>query len=180
MELRQKKQKNCAADARDEAGDFWDHTAVTADRKLLGSFVGGTRTHDQTRELVRDAKSRLRAGHLPAMLPEGYAGYEPAMLESFGRRYPAPKSGVQRRPSRPVMRWPQGFTYGQVKKSRKASSSDGMHLSVMRGKARLQHVWALLDSEKITTRVVERHNGTSRLHNQRKGRKTLAFSKASR
>jgi hypothetical protein len=32
----------------------------------------------------------------------------------------------------------------------------------------------------MNTSVVERHNGTSRLRNQRKGRKTLAFAKAPR
>ncbi len=34
--------------------------------------------------------------------------------------------------------------------------------------------------QKINTSVVERHNGTSRLRNQRKVRKTLAFSKSNR
>ena len=33
---------------------------------------------------------------------------------------------------------------------------------------------------RVNTSVVERHNGTSRLRNQRKVRKTLAFSKAPR
>ena len=39
---------------------------------------------------------------------------------------------------------------------------------------------SLFGYEKINTSVVERHKGTSRLHNQRKVRKTLAFSKSSR
>jgi hypothetical protein len=50
----------------------------------------------------------------------------------------------------------------------------------MRGKARLNHVLDLLGYKQINTRVVKRHNGTSRLRNQRKGRKTLAFSKVPR
>ena len=48
------------------------------------------------------------------------------------------------------------------------------------GKTRLKHVLSLLGYKHINTSVVERHNGTSRLRNQRKVRKTLAFSKASR
>ena len=48
------------------------------------------------------------------------------------------------------------------------------------GKARLKHVLSLLGYKSINTSVVERHNGTSRLRNQRKVRKTLAFSKAPR
>ena len=176
MELCQKKQKNCAEDERDEAGDFWDHTAVTADSKLMVSLVVGKRTKDQTNELVKDAQSRLRSGHLPVLLSDGYEGYEPAILDAFGRRYPAAKSGLKGRPSNPVIRWPQGLAYGQVIKS----ASDGIHLKVIRGKAKLEHTLSLLGYNKINTSVVERHNGTSRLHNQRKVRKTLAFSTSSR
>jgi len=67
-----------------------------------------------------------------------------------------------------------------VTKSDKDQPSDGINLKVIRGKARLQHVLSLLGYEKINTSVVERHHGTSRLHNQRKVRKTLVFSKSSR
>ena len=144
------------------------------------SLVVGKRTKDQTHQLVRDAKSRLRAGHLPAMLTDGYEGYEPAILESFGRRSPAPNSGVKGRPSRPVIRWPQGLAYGQVIKSGKETPSDGMHLKVIRGKAQLHHVLSLLGYEQINTRVVERQHGTSCLHNQRQVRKTLALSTSRR
>lgn len=56
--------------------------------------------------------------------------------------------------------------------------SDGMHLKMIRGKAQLLHMVSLLGYQKISTGSVECHNGTSRLHNQRKVRKTLAFSKS--
>jgi len=164
VELCQKKQKNCAENERDEVGDFWDHTAVTADSKLIVSLVVGKGTKDRTHELVGDAQSRLRAGHLPVLLSDGYEGYEPAILDAFGRRYPAVKSGLKGRPSKPVIRWPQGLAYGQVNKS----ASDGIHLKVIRGKAKLEHALSLLGYDKINTSVVERQNGTSRLHNQRK------------
>jgi IS1 family transposase len=176
VELGQKKQKHGAEDERDEAGDFWDHTAVTADSKLMVSVVVGKRTKDQTNELVKDAQSRLRSGPLPLLLSDGYEGYEPAILHAFGRRYPAVKSGLKGRPSHPVIRWPQGLAYGQVIKS----ASDGIHLKVIRGKAKLDPTLSVLGYNKINTSVVERHNGTSRLHHQRKVRKTLAFSKSSR
>lgn len=149
---------------------------MTADSKLMVSLVVGKRTKDQTNELVKDAQSRLRSGHLPVLLSDGYEGYEPAIFDAFGRRYPAAKSGLKRRPSNPVIRWPQGLAYGQVIKS----ASDGIHLKVIRGKAKLEHTLSLLGYNKSNTSVVERQNGTSRLHNQRKVRKTLAFSKSSR
>ncbi len=56
--------------------------------------------------------------------------------------------------------------------------SDDIHLKVVRGKAQLLRTLSLLGYEKINTSSIERHNGTSRLHNQRKVRKTLAFSKS--
>jgi len=108
-----KKQKNCSEDKHDEAGDAWDHTAVTADSKLMVSLMVGKRTKDQTNELMGDAKSRLRSSHLPVLLSDGYEGYEPAILNAFGRRYPAAQSGLKGRPSNPVIRWPQGLAYGQ-------------------------------------------------------------------
>ena len=44
MEFREKKQKNCTEADRDEAGDYWDHTAVAAESKLIVSFVLKTDT----------------------------------------------------------------------------------------------------------------------------------------
>jgi hypothetical protein len=51
------------------------------------------------------------------LLSDGYEGYEPAILDVFGRRYPAGNSGLKGGPSNPVIRWPQGLPYGQVIRS---------------------------------------------------------------
>ena len=175
MELCQKKQKRCEEHERDAAGDLWDHTAVAADSKLVVSLVVGKRTYDQTLALVQDTKDRLRQGHLPAIFTDAYAGYESALLEVFGRRYPPQGQG-----RRPVIRWRQGLAYGQVKKYYKGSRVERVEVRAVQGKARLAHVLSLLGYKQINTSVVERHNGTSRLRNQRKVRKTLAFSKVPR
>jgi IS1 family transposase len=180
MELREKKQKRCQTHETDEVGDMWDHTAVAADSKLVVSLAVGKRTQEQTNAVVQDAKSRLRPGHLPAIFTDAYTGYESAILEAFGRRYPAPHLGGKGRPPRPVLRWPQGLAYGQVKKQYKGSRVERVEVRALYGKARLKHVLSLLGYTQINTSVVERHNGTSRLRNQRKVRKTLAFSKAHR
>jgi hypothetical protein len=79
-----------------------------------------------------------------------------------------------------VIRWSQGLAYGQVKKSYKGGRVDHVTVRAVHGKAHLQHVLYLLGYKQINTSVVERHNGTSRLRNQRKVRKTLAFAKAYR
>jgi IS1 family transposase len=174
----QKKQKNCRPEDTHQAGDFWDHTAIAPDSKLIVSLVVGKRTQEQTQALVSDTQSRLRKGHLPALFSDGYEGYEPAILAAFGRRYPASNTGCKGRPRLDIIRWPQGLAYGQVIKAAQGQRGDGMHLKVMRGKAQLLHMVSLLGYEKINTSSVERHNGTSRLHNQRKVRKTLAFSQS--
>ena len=148
---------------------------MAADSKLVVSFVGGKRTYDETLAVVQDAKSRLRRGHLPAILTDAYASYESAILEVFGRRYPQ-----KGRHARPLIRWPQGLAYGQVKKIYKGSRVERVEGRAIHEKARLMHVVYLLGYTHINTSVVERHNGTSRLRNQRKVRKTLAFSKATR
>jgi IS1 family transposase len=155
-------------------GDQWDHRAVAADSKLVVSLIVGKRTYEHTLDLVQDAKDRLRNGHLPVIFTDAFASYESALLEVFGRRYPARQGRL------PVIRWRQGLAYGQVKKVYQRGRVDRIEVRVVHGKARLQHVLYLLGYQYINTSVVERHNGTSRLRNQRQVRKTLAFSKARR
>lgn len=136
----------------------------------------GKRTYDQTLALVQDTKSRLCPGYLPAMFTDAFGSDESALLEVFGRRY-RPKGKGRRRS---VIRWRQGLAYGQVKKRYRGGRVEGVEVRVVHGKVRLEHVLYLLGYKQINTSVVERHNGTSRLRNQRKVRKTLAFSKAKR
>ena len=135
----------------------------------------GKRTYDHTLALVQDTKERLRKDHLPAIFTDALSSYESALLEVFGRRYPAKGKGRL-----PVIRWRQGLAYGQVKKVYKGGRVDRVEVRVVHGKARLEHALYLLGYKQINTSVVERHNGTSRLRNQRQVRKTLAFSKARR
>jgi hypothetical protein len=72
------------------------------------------------------------------------------------------------------------LAYGQVHKQYKGNRVERVEVRALYGKARLKHVLALLGYKQINTSVIERHNGTSRLRNQRKVRKTLAFSKVPR
>jgi transposase-like protein len=69
-----KKPKHGDADEVSQAGDFWDHTAMAPDRKLMVPFVVGKRTHTQTQEWGSDTQSRLRKGHLPALFSDGEEG----------------------------------------------------------------------------------------------------------
>ena len=148
---------------------------MAADSKLVVSLVVGKRTYAHTLAFVQDTKDRLRPGHLPAIFTDAFARDESALLEVFGRRYPAPGRG-----RRTVIRWRQGLAYGQVKKCYTRGRVERVEVRAVHGKARLEHGWYLLGDKQVNTSVVECHNGTSRLRNQRKVRKTLAFSKATR
>jgi hypothetical protein len=157
MELREKKQKRCRVEERAEAGDMWDHTAIAADSKLLVSLVVGKRTQEQTRALVHDAKKRLRPGHLPAIFTDAYEGYESAILEAFGHRYLPPHPGLTGRSRRPILRWPQGLAYGQVKKQYKGRGIERVDVRVVHGKARLKHVLYLL-GYKVMNKYLTKNN----------------------
>ena len=159
---------------------MWDQTAMTAGSQLIVALVVGKRTHEQTKALVHAAQQRLRPRHLPAIFAEAYAGDASAILDAFGQRSPVPSASQGGRPARPQLRWPQGGAYGQVNKPYKGRGIERVAVRVIPGKARLNPVLSLLGDKVMTTSVVERHKGTSRLRKQRKVRKTLAFAKATR
>lgn len=92
---------------------------MAADSKLVVSLIVGTRTYEHTLALVQDTKERLRKNHLPAMFSDAFASYESALLEVFGRRYPAQGQGRL-----PVIRWRQGLASGQGKKVYKGGRVD--------------------------------------------------------
>jgi hypothetical protein len=151
-----------------------EQTAVAADSKLVGSWLGGKRTDEQPLALVPEAHARLRAGHRPAMCTEAFARDESARVEGCGRRDPAKARG------RPVRRWRQGLASGHGKKSSTGGRVEGVAVRAGQGKARLAQVRSLLGSTQSNPRVGARHNGTSRLRHQRKVRKTLACAQARR
>ena len=68
------------------AGARWDHTAIAADSTRLGSLVGGTRPHEPTTVVVREAQKRRRPGPLPAIVTAAYDGDESAIRDACGRR----------------------------------------------------------------------------------------------
>ena len=158
---------------------MWAHTAMAAESTLIVSRVVGKRPQGQTRALGQDAKRRRRPGHLPALCTDASEGAASAICEACGRRYPAPPSATGRsRP--PGVRWPQGWADGQGKKHEQGRGIERVEGRGVHGTARRTHVLSLLGSKVIKTRVGERHHGTSRLHHQRKARKTLALSTAMR
>ena len=87
-----------------------------------------------------------------------------------------PNSTGWRQPNLSINYETEHLAYGQVQKQYKGRGIEQVEVRALYGKARLKHVLTLLGYKQINTSVIERHNGTSRLRNQRKVRKTLAFS----
>jgi hypothetical protein len=96
---------------------------------------------------VHDAKKRLRPRHLPAIFTDAYEGYESAILDAFGYRYPAPRASQGGRPARPQLRWPQGLAYGQVKKHYKGRGMERVEVRVVHRSPAMaakltDHIWS--------------------------------------
>lgn len=159
---------------------MWDHVAIDPHSKLVVSLEVGKRTETQTHTLVKDTKSRLAAGCLPAIFTDAYECYTQAILEAFGRRYPVARNGDRGRHPTPVLRRPHGLVYAQVKKHYQGRRVREVEIRPIFGKTKLAATLQRLGFAKVNTSAIERSNGTSRQRNRRKARKTLAFSKAPR
>jgi hypothetical protein len=150
--------------------------AVPAERKLVVALVVGKRPHAHPQALGPDTQRRLRAGPRPVIFTEADEGDAAAILAALGRRSPAPAQGARGRARRSSVRWPQGVAEGPVKKHDTGQGMARVAGRILSGKARVKPGLAWRGSKQVNTRVVARHNGTSRLRHQRKVRKTLACS----
>lgn len=109
------------------------------------------------------------------------ATYEPALLECYGQptEVVRRKDGQADRRFRPVKVWPDGSVYATVKKTFKQGEVAEARQTLALGTPEQlrQALSASPASEKVNTSFMERQNATDRLHNSRKARKTLCFSK---
>src|SRR3954449_1385814 len=108
-----KKEANCDPDDPADArkGDHWDHVALDAEHRLVGSVVPGKRTAENAGALVRDFHRRP-AGRLMALITtDEYAPYRGAIREAYGQRVAPPRTGKRARPREPYKVPPAGLTY---------------------------------------------------------------------
>lgn len=159
---------------------MWDHVAMDPVTKLVVALEIGKRTEEQTRRLVQQAKEHLAPGWLPALFSDAYEAYPPAILEAFGNRYPVLRRGTRGRRPNPVVRCPQGLVYAQVKKHYQGRRVMGVEIRPIFGKGKLAATLGRLGFHQVNTSAIERHNYTSRQHDRRQTRKSLAFSRENR
>lgn len=176
-----KKEQNCdRADPADRSlGDRWDHTAVDPEHALLLALVPGKRTEENCRVVVEEVKARTSDRTDLLLTSDEHAPYESAIKATYGVETPMPKKPGPGRPPKPRKIVPVTMCYATVRKTRKKGRVTEVVRTLVFG---LAHVLAellgrSLVSSTINTSFVERHNGTDRGQNARKGRKTYRFSK---
>jgi hypothetical protein len=156
-------------------GDQWDFVALDPDSRLVLGVLVGKRLADNAVLLLQDVKKRL-GGRAPELITsDAWPGYPEAILQAFGEQVVPPRTGKPGRPAGPRREAPEGLNYATLHKARERGHVVGVATRVVLGV--LAVVLALLGKSKVSTSYVERHNGTDRHRNARKGRKTYCFSK---
>ena len=179
-----KKQDHCdpAVDGADaERGESWDHVAFDPEHRLVVAVVPGKRTAHNCRSLVEQFRRRTAGRVVRLMTSDEYPSYKVAIHDVYGLRsvplavLPRPRG----RPRVPKKRVPPGLTYAMVHKHRVDGRVTKVTLETVFGSD--ESVAAALErsavSRAVNTSFVERHNGTDRHRNARKGRGTYRFSK---
>ena len=176
-----KKEQNCdGADPADQdLGDRWDHTAIDAEHSLLLAMVLGKRTGENCRAVVEEVKART-GGRMDLLLAsDEHAPYKSAIKAAYGVETPVPKKPGPGRHPKPKRVVPVTMCYATVRKTRQKGRVTKVVRTLVFGMMAV--LTALLTrssvSSTINTSFVERHNGTDRGQNARKGRKTYCFSK---
>ena len=176
-----KKEQHCdPADPADRArGDRWDHTAVDPENSLLLDLIPGKRTAKSCHAIVEQVRARTSGRTDLLLTSDEHGPYETSIREVYGVEAPRP---AKRRPGRqptPCVTVPVTLCYATVRKTRVKGRVTHVARTIVFGTAALL-AWLLARStvsSTINTSFVERHNGTDRGQNARKGRKTYSFSK---
>ncbi len=179
------KEKSCdPTDPQDRfRGDEWDHTAIDPESRLLRTLVPGKRDGTACRQVVQEVHDRTGGRTDVLLTSDEHASYEPAFREVYGieqlrPRRPGPGPGPGRLP-KPVKVLPPDLCYATVRKRREK----GRVVEVMRTLIFGTWAWLLVllgrstVSTTINTSFVERHNGTDRHQNSRKGGKKIGVSR---
>jgi IS1 family transposase len=175
----EKKEKACTDEEKKDNGDQWDHVAIDAESKAVISMVCGKRTKENTGELIKDFASRCNDGKPPELFTtDDYSCYEDAFLNVYGGWVIPERTGKPGRPRNAYQTEPD-MQYATVKKHRVRGRVVSISIEQVygTGDALTAVLESSLVSNTVNTSFVERQNGTDRLLNARKARKTLEFSK---
>jgi transposase-like protein/IS1 family transposase len=152
-------------------GKHWVHCSMARETRLLIDIEVAPRTEETAEKLVKNTAARLSAGSFPLWCSDGREPYVGALLSVLNVVIHFLRSGRRGRPQKPrAVAHPQ-LRYGQVVKQRAGRKLVAVLKRVVFGVAEL------VPLSLISTSLLERLNGTLRLHVSPMHRKTRAFAK---
>jgi IS1 family transposase len=169
-----KKQKQCQAAKPEDArcGDCWDHVALDPEHRLVLGVIVGKRTEENATQLVHELYERTDGRFINLISSDEY----PAYATAIAKVYAEPEVVPTGKP--PAERLPKDLVYATVHKTRENNRVVKVEMRLVFGTLRnltAALVWAVLNF--VNTVFIERSNGTDRLRNSRKVRKSYRFSK---
>ena len=173
------KKEAIRADEEPRCGDNWDHVALDAEHRLVLETVPGKRSRAHVREAVQSVKRRL-GGRIPRLITsDEFAPYRQEILAAWGVAEPVERTGKPGRPRKPRMEPHPDLLYATVHKTRREGRVVKVEERLQFGtEEKLRAALSMSSaSRKVNTAFIERQNGTDRLKNSRKARKTYCFSK---
>lgn len=174
-----KKEKNCG-ESEKEFGDQWDYIAIDPESRLVLSLVPGKRTLENCYKVVEDVYTRTHGREDILISSDSYSPYKTAIEDVYGEKViPERKEGPGRPPKKPVNVMPEALCYVTVCKEYEKDKVSSIRREIVFGSEELvtEKLKNSRVSNTINTAFVERVNGTDRLQNSRKVRKTYGFSK---
>jgi IS1 family transposase len=176
---KKEKQGDPAEPADAKQGDHWDHVALDPEPRLVVRVVPGKRTAENGEKLVQDCKGRTGGRPMNRMTRDEYPASKAALLNAYGPGVVPPRTGKPGRPQAPYKGAPPELHYATGHTTRQRGRVVKVDFRVVFGSmiAVLLAVAQSVVSKALNTAFVERHNGTDRHRNARKGRKSYCFSK---
>lgn len=156
---------------QDDSGKHWVHCSMVRENRLLLDVVVGPRTLLTAQMLVTFTVARLKAECWPLWCSDGWDSYIEALLAIFYLIVYSIRTRRRGRPRMPKQVPHPNLRYGQVVKHHSGRKLISISKRVVFGVAEL------IPLVQISTSLLERLNGTLRLHVSPMRRKTRSFAK---
>ncbi len=156
---------------QDQTGKHWVHCSMARASRLLLDVEVAPRTEETAKKLVKSTNSRLAEGCFPLWCSDGWKSYVEALLSLFSVMIHFIRTGRRGRPRQPRQVAHPKLRYGQVIKQHRGKRIVAVARRVVFGVAEL------IPLTLISTSLLERLNGTLRLHVSPLHRRTRAFAK---
>jgi IS1 family transposase len=155
----------------DETGKHWVHCSMARDSRLLIETIVAPRTLETAKTLVKTTVKRLAQGVWPLWCTDGWESYVEALLSIFYVVVHHLRTGRRGRPRHPKQIAHPCLRYAQIVKQHVGRRLVSITKRIIFG------VSELMPLAQVSTSLLERLNGTMRLHVSPMRRKTRAFAK---